>query len=151
MTWICSSATRLDLRTLPRICSSTNPQLELWDLVTDLIFIRGSEIELRELGRQMKNKIKHDLDRMLNMSSTSVRPVEETDMAWKDKSHQFVGYHLTRTCGMSSTCRWSEREVSVILAGQVKEHMEPPCVVLIINDNPYGLMVALSYVCRTCA
>jgi hypothetical protein len=23
-------------------------------------------------------------------------------------------------------------------------------VVLVINDNPYGLMVALSYVCRTC-
>jgi hypothetical protein len=25
-----------------------------------------------------------------------------------------------------------------------------PCVVLIIDDNPYGLMVALSYMCRTC-
>jgi hypothetical protein len=25
-----------------------------------------------------------------------------------------------------------------------------PCVVLVINDNPYGLMVALSYMCRTC-
>jgi hypothetical protein len=23
-------------------------------------------------------------------------------------------------------------------------------VVLVINDNPYGLMVALSYMCRTC-
>ena len=28
--------------------------------------------------------------------------------------------------------------------------MEPPCVVLVINDNPYGLMVALSYMCRSC-
>jgi hypothetical protein len=26
----------------------------------------------------------------------------------------------------------------------------PPCVVLVINDNPYGLMFALSYICRTC-
>jgi hypothetical protein len=26
----------------------------------------------------------------------------------------------------------------------------PPCVVLVINDNPYGLMIALSYICRTC-
>jgi hypothetical protein len=25
-----------------------------------------------------------------------------------------------------------------------------PCVVLVINDNPYGLMVALSYMCRIC-
>jgi hypothetical protein len=33
--------------------------------------------------------------------------------------------------------------------GQVKEHV-PPCVVLVINDNPYGLMFALSYICRTC-
>jgi hypothetical protein len=24
-----------------------------------------------------------------------------------------------------------------------------PCMVLVINDNPYGLMVALSYMCRT--
>jgi hypothetical protein len=24
-----------------------------------------------------------------------------------------------------------------------------PCVVLVINDNPYGLMIALSYMCRT--
>ena len=24
----------------------------------------------------------------------------------------------------------------------------PPCVVLVINDNLYGLMVALSYICR---
>jgi hypothetical protein len=24
-------------------------------------------------------------------------------------------------------------------------------VVLVINDNPYGLMVALSYICRTCS
>jgi hypothetical protein len=28
--------------------------------------------------------------------------------------------------------------------------MEPPCVVLVINDNLYGLMFALSYICRTC-
>jgi hypothetical protein len=31
----------------------------------------------------------------------------------------------------------------------VKEHL-PPCVVLVINDNPYGLMFASSYICRTC-
>jgi hypothetical protein len=32
---------------------------------------------------------------------------------------------------------------------RLKEHM-PPCVVLVINDNPYGLMFALSYIYRTC-
>jgi hypothetical protein len=25
-----------------------------------------------------------------------------------------------------------------------------PCVVFVINDNPYGLIIALSYMCRTC-
>ena len=29
---------------------------------------------------------------------------------------------------------------------QVKEHALPPCLVLVIDDNPYGLMVALSYI-----
>ena len=33
--------------------------------------------------------------------------------------------------------------------GRLKEHGSP-CVVLVINDNPYGLMVALSYTCRVC-
>ena len=28
--------------------------------------------------------------------------------------------------------------------------MEPPCVVLVIDDNPYGLMLALRFTCRTC-
>jgi hypothetical protein len=31
----------------------------------------------------------------------------------------------------------------------LKEHV-PPCVVLVINDNPYGLTFALSYIYRTC-
>jgi hypothetical protein len=31
---------------------------------------------------------------------------------------------------------------------KVKVHV-PPCVILVINDNPYGLMFALSYICRT--
>jgi hypothetical protein len=32
----------------------------------------------------------------------------------------------------------------------VERSYRAPCVVLAINDNPYGLMVALSYMCRTC-
>jgi hypothetical protein len=39
--------------------------------------------------------------------------------------------------------------VIVVLMEVVKEHV-PPCVILVINNNPYGLMIALSYVCRTC-
>jgi hypothetical protein len=31
----------------------------------------------------------------------------------------------------------------------LKEHV-PTCMVLVINDNPYGLMFVLSYICRTC-
>ena len=30
--------------------------------------------------------------------------------------------------------------------GLVKEHAVPPCLVLVIDDNLYGLMVALSYI-----
>ena len=29
---------------------------------------------------------------------------------------------------------------------QVKEHAVPPCLVLVIDDNLYGLLVALSYI-----
>jgi hypothetical protein len=29
---------------------------------------------------------------------------------------------------------------------QVKEHAVPPCLVLVINDNLYGLTIALSYI-----
>jgi hypothetical protein len=32
----------------------------------------------------------------------------------------------------------------------IERSYRAPCVVLVINDNPYGLMVALSYMCRTC-
>jgi hypothetical protein len=34
-------------------------------------------------------------------------------------------------------------------ASALKEHVLP-CVVLVINDNPYELMFALSYICRNC-
>ena len=33
--------------------------------------------------------------------------------------------------------------------GRLKEHV-PPCVVLVINYNHYGLMVALRFTCRIC-
>ena len=29
---------------------------------------------------------------------------------------------------------------------RVKQHAVPPCLVLVIDDNLYGLMVALSYI-----
>ena len=34
--------------------------------------------------------------------------------------------------------------------GRLKEHAVPPCLVLVIDDNLYGLMVALSYIRRIC-
>jgi len=34
--------------------------------------------------------------------------------------------------------------------GRLKEHVLPPCLVLVIDDNLYGLMVALSYIWRVC-
>ena len=40
----------------------------------------------------------------------------------------------------------SELPSGTFSAQQVKEHPVPPCLVLVINDNLYGLMVALSYI-----
>ena len=40
--------------------------------------------------------------------------------------------------------------MSTLLSAFVKEHVRPPCVVLVINDNLYGLMCVLSYTCRIC-
>ena len=39
-----------------------------------------------------------------------------------------------------------ERERGKRQVGGVKEHAVPPCLVLVIDDNLYGLMVALSYI-----
>ena len=36
--------------------------------------------------------------------------------------------------------------LSCFRKGQLKEHVVPPCLVLVIDDNLYGLMVALSYI-----
>ena len=32
----------------------------------------------------------------------------------------------------------------------LREHAVPPCLVLVIDDNLYGLMVSLSYILRFC-
>ena len=34
--------------------------------------------------------------------------------------------------------------------GEIESACVPPCVVLVINDNLYGLMFALSFTCRIC-
>ena len=34
--------------------------------------------------------------------------------------------------------------------GIIESACVAPCVVLVINDNPYGLMFALRYTCRSC-
>ena len=34
--------------------------------------------------------------------------------------------------------------------GEIERTCGPPCVVLVINDNLYGLMCVLSYTCRIC-
>jgi hypothetical protein len=39
--------------------------------------------------------------------------------------------------------------MKLALYGFLKEHV-PLCVILVINDNPYGLMFALSYIYMTC-
>jgi hypothetical protein len=48
--------------------------------------------------------------------------------------------------GVGVVCSFISRGVVVFVKGHV-----PPCVVLVINDNPYRLMFALSYICRTCS
>jgi hypothetical protein len=42
--------------------------------------------------------------------------------------------------------KWSELSMDFIEG----ERAFAPCVVLVINDNPYGLIFASSYICRTC-
>jgi hypothetical protein len=37
-----------------------------------------------------------------------------------------------------------------VLVDHFSKCIETPCVVLVINGNPYGLMVAMSYMCRSC-
>jgi hypothetical protein len=48
-----------------------------------------------------------------------------------------------------STVGWEDVRTTLFFEIFLKEHV-PPCVVLVINDNPYGLIFALSYICRTC-
>src|SRR4051812_2175376 len=45
----------------------------------------------------------------------------------------------------SLTIKWHFSQFRTRL---VKEHVGPPCVVLVINDNLYGLMCVLSCTCR---
>jgi hypothetical protein len=40
--------------------------------------------------------------------------------------------------------------MGIIFLLEGERSYQAPCVVLVINDNPYGLMVAFSYMCRTC-
>jgi hypothetical protein len=49
-----------------------------------------------------------------------------------------VGLHASLALVTASTLADTERTYGALF------------VVLVINDNPYGLMVALSYMCRTC-
>jgi hypothetical protein len=55
-----------------------------------------------------------------------------------------VGEHFFQQSTSISTTHISEQVGEVL-----KEHFTP-CVVLVINDNPCGLMFELSYICRTC-
>jgi hypothetical protein len=49
----------------------------------------------------------------------------------------------------TQTGQYSRWRKQVDAGWLLKEHVLP-CVVLVINDNPYGLMFASSYICRTC-
>jgi hypothetical protein len=55
------------------------------------------------------------------------------------------------SCTSTLTHFFSQALVRRFIAlGTDERPYRAPCVVLVINDNPYGLMVALSYMCRTC-
>jgi hypothetical protein len=51
------------------------------------------------------------------------------------------------SCNEGSSAAIASAEGAVAAS---KRSYRAPCVVLVINDNPYGLMVALIYMCRTC-
>jgi hypothetical protein len=70
--------------------------------------------------------------------------------------------HWAKECRKAQRDREKKKQETANLVQPSDEHQEgllmavversyrAPCVVLVINDNPYGLMVALSYMCRTC-
>ena len=79
------------------------------------------------------------------------------DIVWAVHEEKTVVEARARKISGSSRLRWvvgAKRwtEVSAFLsctrvcASIVKEHAVPPCLVLVIDDNLYGLMVALSYI-----
>ena len=39
-----------------------------------------------------------------------------------------------------------DETIMITVEDKLKEHAVPPCLVLVIDDNLYGLMVALSYI-----
>ena len=52
---------------------------------------------------------------------------------------------------LNSLYKPSKKGLSLITKmGEIERACVAPCVVLVINDNPYGLMLALRYTCRSC-
>jgi hypothetical protein len=67
-------------------------------------------------------------------------------------THGFIMSYIKEICQLakpSSVSTWAKRNREAKWIPSERSY-RAPCVVLVINDNPYGLMVALSYMCRTC-
>uniref|UniRef100_M8B4T0 non-specific serine/threonine protein kinase n=1 Tax=Aegilops tauschii TaxID=37682 RepID=M8B4T0_AEGTA len=72
--------------------------------------------------------------------SSGVKYIHDSDQVGKeDYSSGGLGQHPLTVHIVDWT--WS-----LYGEGKVKEHAVPPCLVLVIDDNLYGLMVALSYI-----
>ena len=63
---------------------------------------------------------------------------ENTLFGPKGKAHKVFGKRKRKFCGVQGP--------AAKVQTPVKEHAVPPCLVLVIDDNLYGLMVALSYI-----
>src|SRR3954462_8391657 len=57
--------------------------------------------------------------------------------------------HIIENRQRGTPCTWY-RSFPITKMTRLKEHVGPPCVVLVIDDNLYGLMCVLSYTCRIC-
>jgi hypothetical protein len=112
--------------------------------------------EAYENARLFKEKVKQWHDKRILMREFHVG---EKVLLYRSRLRLFAGKLLSKWEGplvieevyRSGAVKIASLKYNTtqVVNGKMKEHV-PPCVVLVINANLYGLMFALSYICSTC-
>jgi hypothetical protein len=100
---------------------------------------RGDPTGVRASGEDKLNNIFCWLDGEKKPGGLEADDDDEGAMIYNEGAMMFEGRKSPRGLLPSTTD-----------GGLGERSYRAPCVVLVINDNPYGLMIALSYMCRTC-